>query len=89
MKKKTKIEFPLGFENSEISEAFRDEIKIVDDEKVIKITMEHPMQGKDGMMLTKKQLSEPYAEPVRTEPKIGRNEPCACGSGKKYKKCCG
>jgi uncharacterized protein YchJ len=24
----------------------------------------------------------------RTEPKIGRNEPCPCGSGKKYKKCC-
>ena len=29
-------------------------------------------------------------EPVRREsPKIGRNDPCACGSGKKYKKCCG
>lgn len=26
---------------------------------------------------------------VREEPKIGRNEPCSCGSGKKYKKCCG
>lgn len=25
---------------------------------------------------------------VRTEPKIGRNEPCPCGSGIKYKKCC-
>lgn len=25
---------------------------------------------------------------VRTEPKIGRNEPCPCASGKKYKKCC-
>lgn len=25
---------------------------------------------------------------VRTEKKIGRNEPCPCGSGKKYKKCC-
>lgn len=29
-------------------------------------------------------------EPVRREePKIGRNDPCPCGSGKKYKKCCG
>jgi hypothetical protein len=27
----------------------------------------------------------PYA---RTAPKIGRNDPCPCGSGKKYKKCC-
>ena len=29
-------------------------------------------------------------EPVRREgPKIGRNDPCPCGSGKKYKRCCG
>lgn len=27
--------------------------------------------------------------PIRKERKIGRNEPCPCGSGKKYKKCCG
>jgi len=26
---------------------------------------------------------------VRRSPKIGRNDPCPCGSGKKYKKCCG
>jgi preprotein translocase subunit SecA len=25
----------------------------------------------------------------RTTPKVGRNDPCPCGSGKKYKKCCG
>jgi hypothetical protein len=29
------------------------------------------------------------AEPYRAPPKVGRNEPCPCGSGKKYKKCCG
>ncbi|MGW8302891.1 MAG: PBPRA1643 family SWIM/SEC-C metal-binding motif protein [Desulfobacterales bacterium] len=28
-------------------------------------------------------------ETRRVEKKIGRNEPCPCGSGKKYKKCCG
>lgn len=28
-------------------------------------------------------------EPVRNENKVGRNDPCPCGSGKKYKKCCG
>ena len=32
---------------------------------------------------------EKHIEPIRTEPKVGRNEPCPCGSGKKYKKCCG
>jgi hypothetical protein len=30
-------------------------------------------------------LDEPY---VRVEAKVGRNDPCPCGSGKKYKKCC-
>jgi hypothetical protein len=26
---------------------------------------------------------------IRDQPKVGRNEPCPCGSGKKFKKCCG
>lgn len=26
---------------------------------------------------------------VRDAPKVGRNDPCTCGSQKKYKKCCG
>jgi preprotein translocase subunit SecA len=29
------------------------------------------------------------AKPVRSGPKVGRNDPCPCGSGKKYKQCCG
>ena len=34
--------------------------------------------------------SRPKAEPKRREePRVGRNDPCPCGSGKKYKKCCG
>ena len=32
------------------------------------------------------EVQQPY---VRNTPKIGRNDPCPCGSGKKYKKCCG
>ncbi len=28
-------------------------------------------------------------EPIRLEPKVGRNDPCPCGSGKKFKKCHG
>jgi hypothetical protein len=31
---------------------------------------------------------EPTETFVRDEPRIGRNDPCPCGSGKKYKKCC-
>jgi preprotein translocase subunit SecA len=29
------------------------------------------------------------AKPVRVGPKVGRNDPCPCGSGKKFKQCCG
>jgi len=36
----------------------------------------------DGEMLAEKPT-------VREAPKVGRNDPCPCGSGKKYKKCCG
>ena len=35
----------------------------------------------DGKAVTQK--------PVVRAPKIGRNDPCSCGSGQKYKKCCG
>jgi SWIM/SEC-C metal-binding protein len=29
------------------------------------------------------------AAPVRSGPTIGRNDPCSCGSGRKFKRCCG
>ncbi len=28
-------------------------------------------------------------EPIQSAPKVGRNDPCPCGSGKKYKRCHG
>ncbi len=37
--------------------------------------------------LTRKER-EAVLEPVRSDPKIQRNSPCPCGSGKKYKNCC-
>ena len=39
----------------------------------------------------RKEIQKQYRESVmvRNENKIGRNDPCPCGSGKKYKKCCG
>ena len=42
------------------------------------------------MKLGQKKVSKaPTNTPVRNENKVGRNDPCPCGSGKKYKKCCG
>lgn len=45
-------------------------------------------------ILTPERKKELYKEQkaagtIRKEKKIGRNDPCPCGSGKKYKKCCG
>lgn len=40
----------------------------------------------DWIPPTYEKVQQPY---VRTSAKIGRNDPCPCGSGKKYKKCCG
>ncbi|MBR0073052.1 MAG: SEC-C domain-containing protein, partial [Bacteroidales bacterium] len=38
----------------------------------------------------KQRTSEPQkVQPVRVEKKVGRNDPCPCGSGKKYKQCHG
>jgi preprotein translocase subunit SecA len=51
-------------------------------------------EGLDGLGVTDLDAA-PFAEPTpqtpyrRETPKVGRNEPCPCGSGKKYKKCCG
>jgi len=35
------------------------------------------------------QPAQPRANPSRPQPKVGRNDPCPCGSGRKHKKCCG
>lgn len=46
-------------------------------------------QGNSSYIKIDKKVSERGVwVDVRTQEKIGRNEPCACGSGKKYKKCC-
>ena len=38
----------------------------------------------------KRAQENPFVKPQQAHgPKVGRNEPCPCGSGKKYKKCCG
>ena len=45
-------------------------------------------------IFSEEKLHELYLEQKKSNtivkgPKIGRNDPCPCGSGKKYKKCCG
>ena len=63
------------------------ELESVFDEKGWKYTIElEPDKPEDIKAL------EILLNPLKTkiaEKKVGRNEPCPCGSGKKYKKCCG
>ena len=70
---------------------------------VLKNAVRQPEQKK--LTLSKPELARPSASRqserpvtdsamntttvIRTAPKIGRNDPCPCGSGKKYKNCCG
>jgi hypothetical protein len=52
---------------------------------------QQPSGVKGALEVPAKADSKPAADPQikSTMPKTGRNEPCPCGSGKKYKKCCG
>ena len=44
---------------------------------------------KGSEMVSEAMAATEKAKPVRTGPKVGRNDPCPCGSGRKYKHCCG
>ncbi len=51
--------------------------------------MSHLKTGRADVMGNMKKDEQRKAEPVRVEKKVGRNDPCPCGSGKKYKQCHG
>jgi preprotein translocase subunit SecA len=48
-----------------------------------------PDQTKPSDVVSEAAAAAEKAKPVRTGPKVGRNDPCPCGSGKKFKHCCG
>ena len=63
----------------------------------IEIRRREPAKEENNLKNTKAEKYDPSARPqerkiqktvVNTERKIGRNDPCPCGSGKKYKNCC-
>jgi len=45
------------------------------------------LSGQDSLQDDVPRMARPW--PVRAPIRVGRNDPCPCGSGKKYKKCCG
>jgi preprotein translocase subunit SecA len=48
-----------------------------------------PGRGQSSDIVSEAAAALDKSKPVRTGPKVGRNDPCPCGSGKKYKQCCG
>jgi preprotein translocase subunit SecA len=65
-------------------------IKIASDDDVDREAMEKRKREQSEMRLSRGRDEELAQQPLKREgDKVGRNSPCPCGSGKKYKKCCG
>jgi len=67
-------------------------VQIVQDDELQRLEEERRQERERELEMARRNsaVSEAERKPVtRREEKIGRNAPCPCGSGKKYKKCCG
>ncbi len=55
------------------------------------LAFQHPQASAlpEAEQESSQQAEAPQQPMVRDAPKVGRNDPCPCGSGKKYKQCCG
>jgi len=81
----------------EVSEAFKrpdnynkikDILPIAERYEKVTLTWSGYNEDESNSKFDYNEYFEPRLMPLRAESKIGRNEPCLCGSGKKYKKCC-
>ena len=52
-----------------------------------KLSLRH--KENDDLAYSGSQTTDAGNQPAKAKPRVGRNDPCPCGSGKKYKKCCG
>jgi preprotein translocase subunit SecA len=75
---------------------FQDMMNAVREEIVSLILRVQIVKGGEELLHKKKNITygkEPpkagKPAPIKQALKVGRNDPCPCGSGKKYKKCCG
>jgi len=70
---------------------FNEIIRVKDPERLLHPRLKYlSKQGLQPSFISGNEDDAPVQQTVRREgPKIGRNDPCPCGSGKKYKKCCG
>ncbi|UCG39100.1 MAG: preprotein translocase subunit SecA, partial [bacterium] len=67
-------------------------VQLADEENLPRRREQRFSMGRGAVAASPSQGGEPARQQTtvkRETPKVGRNEPCPCGSGRKYKKCCG
>ncbi|MBM0105283.1 UPF0149 family protein [Steroidobacter sp. S1-65] len=74
-------------DNPELKSEF-EELLREDREDLLELMAEGVAEMYDYFLPMRAQPAPPAQPFVRDQPKVGRNEPCPCGSGKKYKQCC-
>ena len=87
------VEHFMGFIDG-ISESLKEDIVLEDIQEDSEIALKIDFEKLYYNMLNvekRKEIEKAYkrSKTVVKEKTVGRNEPCPCGSGKKYKKCCG
>ena len=75
------------FESYDMFQSMVADIKEEVTRLIYRVTVVEKQEGPKNVRENK--YEEENAQSVRTGKKIGRNDPCPCGSGKKYKQCCG
>lgn len=86
-------ENPLQAYVSEGFELFEEMLAKIDEQTTIYILKAEIKQNLEAKEVAKIGTNEDKSKTIKKQPKrstkVGRNEPCPCGSGKKYKACCG
>ena len=86
-------ENPLRAYTNEGFELFEDMLDVIDKEITMFLINAEIRQNTVRKQVVKGKAVEDNSKPKKQQPKkvnkIGRNDPCPCGSGKKYKNCCG
>jgi len=80
-----------GMGKSFSMQAIADGVDIQDEQAMQRYIAEYNLRRMEQNLASRSE-SRDFSPPIpiiEHSPKIGRNEPCPCGSGKKYKKCCG
>jgi preprotein translocase subunit SecA len=80
------VQIRSASELDQASDSINEDLAKLSDVQYQHADPEHEVAGSTGDRGT---ASEITSAPARVGPKIGRNDPCPCGSGKKYKNCCG